>query len=184
MLSSRQQNPKEDRQDLGRKTLYLTANQKYYQGSPLLGRFELHTYEGNKQLLRALKTSEVAAISDADVSDEELDPSIYNTDYYDINNGVYLLFNAKNATLKDKDVRLALRAAIDTDKLRNAAKNDVKQLHLPFISSQVDNKDLPKQLTHGNKVLIDDGKLRLEVCETTDTDILCKIQAVQCTLGT
>ena len=35
--------------------------------------------------------------------------------------------------------------------------------------------NLPQELKAGDAVLIDDGKLRLEVCETTDTDILCKI---------
>ena len=32
--------------------------------------------------------------------------------------------------------------------------------------------NLPQELKAGDAVLIDDGKLRLEVCETTDTDIL------------
>ncbi len=36
-------------------------------------------------------------------------------------------------------------------------------------------KDLPRQLTKGNKVLIDDGKVTLEVVETTETDVICKV---------
>ena len=36
-------------------------------------------------------------------------------------------------------------------------------------------KDLPRQLAKGAKVLIDDGKVTLEVVETTDTDIICKV---------
>ena len=35
--------------------------------------------------------------------------------------------------------------------------------------------DLPRQLTPGINVLIDDGKIRLEVTEIEDTDIRCKV---------
>ena len=36
-------------------------------------------------------------------------------------------------------------------------------------------KDLPSELKSGDEILIDDGKLRLTVQETTDTDIICKV---------
>ena len=36
-------------------------------------------------------------------------------------------------------------------------------------------KNLPQELKTGDAVLIDDGKLRLAVCETTETDICCKV---------
>ena len=36
-------------------------------------------------------------------------------------------------------------------------------------------KDLPTQLTAGNMILIDDGKIRLRVLSTTKTDILCEV---------
>lgn len=36
-------------------------------------------------------------------------------------------------------------------------------------------KDLPEQLKKGNVVLIDDGKVSLEVLDTNETDILCKV---------
>lgn len=36
-------------------------------------------------------------------------------------------------------------------------------------------KDLPRQLTAGNTILIDDGRISLTVTETTDTDILCRV---------
>ena len=41
--------------------------------------------------------------------------------------------------------------------------------------ASISYKDLPSQLTKGNKVLIDDGKVSLEVIETNDTDIKCKV---------
>ena len=132
------------RQDASRKVLYLTANDAYYRGQPNISRFELHTYENNDQLLSALKTSEVAAINDADLTNVDLDESMYNETYQSINNGVYLMFNSNNTILKSKDVRVAIRAGIDTEKIRGAAENEVKPLHLPFIASQVNSKNLPK----------------------------------------
>ena len=36
-------------------------------------------------------------------------------------------------------------------------------------------KDLPKKLTKGNTVLLDDGRISLTVEETSDTDILCRV---------
>ncbi len=36
-------------------------------------------------------------------------------------------------------------------------------------------KDLPSQVTKGKRILIDDGKIILEVQECTDTDIICRV---------
>lgn len=40
---------------------------------------------------------------------------------------------------------------------------------------EITYKDLPSQITVGNKILIDDGKVTLEVVATNDTDINCKV---------
>lgn len=42
--------------------------------------------------------------------------------------------------------------------------------------SAVTYKDLPHELNAGDKVLIDDGKIRLQVIETTDTEVKCKVE--------
>jgi len=56
------------------------------------------------------------------------------------------------------------------------------EVKLTTVQQSSDNKiisvtytDLPLQLTAGNFVLIDDGKVRLEVISTTQTDINCKV---------
>ena len=36
-------------------------------------------------------------------------------------------------------------------------------------------KDLPSQVTKGQRILIDDGKIILEVQDCTDTDIICRV---------
>ena len=41
--------------------------------------------------------------------------------------------------------------------------------------ASVTYQDLPKELTKGNRVLIDDGKVVLTVESTTETDILCRV---------
>ena len=40
---------------------------------------------------------------------------------------------------------------------------------------EITYKDLPSQITVGNKILIDDGKVTLEVVATNETDINCKV---------
>ena len=42
--------------------------------------------------------------------------------------------------------------------------------------SAVTYKDLPRELKVGDRVLIDDGKIRLQVIETTDTEVKCKVK--------
>ena len=41
--------------------------------------------------------------------------------------------------------------------------------------TSVTYKSLPQELKEGDEVLIDDGKLRLKVIETTQTEIACKV---------
>ena len=36
-------------------------------------------------------------------------------------------------------------------------------------------QDLPSQVEKGTKILIDDGRIRLEVLETTETDVVCRV---------
>jgi pyruvate kinase len=40
----------------------------------------------------------------------------------------------------------------------------------------VSNSDLPEVLVRDNVVLLDDGAMRLKVVETTDTDVLCRVE--------
>ena len=42
--------------------------------------------------------------------------------------------------------------------------------------SAVTYKALPRELKTGDEVLIDDGKIRLQVIETTDTEVKCKVE--------
>ena len=42
--------------------------------------------------------------------------------------------------------------------------------------SAVTYKELPRELKTGDYVLIDDGKIRLQVIETTDTEVKCKVK--------
>ena len=42
--------------------------------------------------------------------------------------------------------------------------------------SAVPYKELPRELTPGDKVLIDDGKIKLEVLDTTDTQVKCRVE--------
>lgn len=140
-----------------KKILYLTANNQYYGGAPRLARYELHTYSDNETLIQALKKSEVIAIADADLTDVSLDDRKFVTQYIPVDSGVYLMFNMKNEILKDVNVRRAIRSAINTTEVREAAGQGSPELYLPFLQDQISAELLPKaplySVEQANKLL-------------------------------
>lgn len=128
----------------GRKVVYMEANQDYYGESPMLSRFELHTYGSDDNLLRALETGEVTAAANISAKQAtKLDKSKFVAKSTPINNGVYALFNNTHPILKSQKVRKAIRYAIDTDAIRQAIGGDVQALELPFLNGQLDDENLP-----------------------------------------
>lgn len=135
------------------KIVRLTANQDYYGGAPKLAHFDIHSFTGDKEMVRALKTGEVTATSGLapDQVPKALE-SRYQTINRPIDSGVYALFNNNNAILKEKNVRLALRQAVDTKKLRSELPGDSSDLYLPFINGQIgDQENLPEPIADVSK---------------------------------
>jgi peptide/nickel transport system substrate-binding protein len=126
------------------KAVHMTAYDKYYGGVPLLNRFEIHSYDSQESIVRALRTGEVSAAADL----TGVDPSQIDTHNYDIstrpiNSGVYAMFNANTPILKDQPVRQALELATDTKAIREALSVKVPALDLPFINGQLTGVDIP-----------------------------------------
>lgn len=125
------------------KAVYTLANEHYYAGKPLLNRFEVHGYEGQDDILRALRTGEVSAASDITGTDpSQVDSRNYSLAVQPINSGVYALFNTASPLLTDKTLRQALRLATDTTAIREDLAVDVPALDLPFINGQIVGADI------------------------------------------
>ncbi|MDQ5932223.1 MAG: peptide/nickel transport system substrate-binding protein [Patescibacteria group bacterium] len=120
----------------------LSATDHYYKGVPKLARFELHGYNDQEDLQRALQTGEVNAAAGTSISSAEL-PSTFTTKEYPVNSGVYALLNSDSPILKDGKVRQALQAGTNTAEVRKAIGYKVPELYLPFVSGQLSGTDIP-----------------------------------------
>lgn len=126
-----------------RKIIHLARNENYYRGAPVLDRFQLHVYETSETLIRGLNTSEINAATDFTVTESaSVNEDRYDVRYNPVNTGVYALFNTTTGSLSDINVRRALQSGTDVAALREKVGEEVPELHLPFLSSQVKG-DLP-----------------------------------------
>ncbi len=128
----------------GHKVANMTAFAKYYKGAPRLGRFEIHAYATQEEIVKALRAGEVSAATDVNgVGADSIDTHNYSIISRPINSGVYALFNNDNPILKDKNVRQALQLATDTKAIRSALMGNVPPLDLPFVNGQLTGDDVP-----------------------------------------
>ncbi len=125
------------------KVVHMTASDTYYNGAPLLNRFEVHAYDTQKTIAGALRSGEVSAAADmAGVEPSQIDSHNYTTTMKPVNSGVYAILNTSNPLLKDKAVRQALELGTDTQAIRDTLPVKVPALGLPFIDGQVTGADL------------------------------------------
>lgn len=128
--------------DRKHKIVNLSASDNYYRGKTKLSRFELHAYKNQEDMSRALRTGEVNAASDIDITAASLPKGTTIVDT-PVNSGVYGLFNTTNGPLKDKTVRQALQVGTDTKRVRDAIGYPVEELYLPFVKGQLEGKGIP-----------------------------------------
>ena len=145
----------------------LSANSNYFKGAPRLARFELHGYNDQEDMVKALQTGEVNAAAGTNVQKSDL-PSTYVTKEYPVNSGVYSLFNSDSAILKDTKVRQALQTGTDTADVRKAVGYPVPELSLPFVDSQLSGEGVPEPVKFDEakaKTILDDAGWRIPTGE-------------------
>ena len=125
-----------------RKVAYLNANSNYYRGVPKLDSFEIHAYKNNSGLIEAARTRDVTSVVDINAEQAQKLPKAFESQSIALNSGVYALFNTSDGVLKDAKVRKALQLATDTDAVRKVTSPDSNPLNLPFVSTQIENRDL------------------------------------------
>lgn len=128
----------------GHRVVHMTANEDYYGGAPKLGRFEVHAYNTQDDIVKALRSGEVSAAADMlGVDSTRIDKHNYTSVVRPIKSGVYALLNNTSPILKDKLVRQALQLATDTKAIREKVGSDVPALELPFVEGQLSGADVP-----------------------------------------
>lgn len=126
------------------KIVQMSAFDKYYAGKSLLNRFEVHAYDSQESILKALRTGQVNAAADlAGTDSSQIDTQGYTIASQPVNSGVYALLNNYSPILKDKVIRQALQLATDTAALRKNLSTEVPVLDSPFINGQLEGADVP-----------------------------------------
>ncbi len=135
--------------DAGGQVVNMSAFERYHDGLPKLGRFEIHAYETQDNIVKALRSGEVTGATDAlGIAKGQIDEHNYTTIVRPTNSGVYALLNNDSPILKDKAVRRALQLATDTAVIRKAFDGKVPALELPFIKGQLAGADVPLAPAH------------------------------------
>lgn len=145
------------------RAVHLSAFKDYYKGAPLINRFEVHAFDEQDDIVKALKTGQVNAAADLSaVKVTQVDTKNYTVVSRPVYSGVYALLNVDSPTLKDKVVRQALQLATDTNAIRMGMEEKIPSvehphdrsydrklekpaLDLPFIRGQLSGDDVPNK---------------------------------------
>lgn len=126
------------------KVFYLSANPDYYLGRPLLNSFAVHTYNDKEAVIDALNAGTVTATAELTEADRD---KVISGQFIEknssLNSGAFLFFNTKNASVKDVNLRQAIRQGIDLAKIRGEASEAVA-LDYPLLPSQIQINKYPE----------------------------------------
>ena len=122
---------------------YLSTNPDYYKGRPLLSGFAIHTYNSKEDVIRAINSGAVTATAEL----SETDSSQINSDQFNqknstLNSGAFIFFNTAHESVKQRELREAIRQGIDLAKIREQAK-EALPLNYPLLSSQIEISNYP-----------------------------------------
>lgn len=143
------------------RAVHMTAFKDYYKGTPLINRFEVHAFNEQGEIVKAIKTGQVNAAADLSSSHlTQVDTKNYTVVSRPVNAGVYALLNVDKPILKDKVVRKALQLATDPQAIRKGLEVKIPSaehakdrsrdqllakpaLDLPFVKGQLAGADVP-----------------------------------------
>jgi len=157
----------------GRKIVYMTRNDNYYGGTAKLERFQLHVYDTNDSILKALSQNEVSAatgLSPVDI--QNVNTKKYDIKVEPIQSGVYAVMNTKSEILKDVSIRKALQSATNTSAIISKLPKGTPALWLPFTVGQLTG-DLPLEPKYdklGAEKILDDNGWKLNSQKIREKD--------------
>lgn len=128
------------------KVIYLSANDKYYRGTPRLSSFAVHTYSDKTSLIDALNSGAISATASIPPSDINLvTSSNIREKQTAISSGVYAFLNSSK--ISNRDLRRTIKQALDLDKIREAAPNQTP-LDYPLTDLQIKINDYPATIAY------------------------------------
>lgn len=132
--------------------VYLTGNQYYYGGKPMLSSFGVHAYPDKETLTAAVNAGAVTAT--AELSGDEaaqVTASSMTQAEVGVNVGAFAFFNTASGVFRDASVRRAVREGVDLAAVRAVAPGTAA-LDYPLLTSQISLStwpELPQQDTAG-----------------------------------
>lgn len=125
------------------KVYYLSANPYYYMGSGLLNSFSIHTYDDENGVINALNTGAVTATAElSGVDADKIVSSQIQQKDSSINSGAFAFFNTSSPSMRNIDLRRAIREGINIAELRAEAPNTTG-LDYPLLNSQIALAEYP-----------------------------------------
>ena len=125
------------------KVIYLTANQNYYLGKPMVGSFAIHVYNNKNDVVTALNSASVTATTELEGEDaDKISGKAYSKRYTGVSSGAFAFLNNSSPVLANVDFRRAIRQGLNLDKIRSASPG-TKPLDFPILDSQITLSNLP-----------------------------------------
>ena len=127
--------------------VYLSANQYYYGGAPMLASFGVHTYPDKASLTSGMSTGSVTAT--AALAGEETEQVVGNfaEESANVNAGAFIFFNTGSGAFREASLRRAVRKGLDMEALRATAPG-TQALDYPILASQINLASYPALPEH------------------------------------
>lgn len=136
----------------GEKSVYLSANENYYKGKPLIDSFIVHAFTTEDDIVTALNAGTITASGDLSGDNiNKITSTSLDKHETSLNYGVFAFLN--NDSL-NKQLRTALKQGIDMNKVREGMNEH--ELKYPFTETQIQLDEYPE-----------DTPIDTEVAETT-----------------
>lgn len=163
------------------RTIYLSANQNYYLGKPMVNSFAVHVYKDDEDIIGALNAGSVTATAELEGEDADMaSAGNYNRRFAGINAGTFAFFNTSRGILGNANFRRAIRQGLNLSDIRSAAPGTTA-LDYPILKSQIilnNYPSIPNTNTVEAKAAISElskgEPINLEIA-TVDTDYLPKV---------
>ena len=127
----------------GEKVYYLSANENYYLGRPMLNSFAVHTYNSKENIVSAINAGSATATAELSKADaEQITAGQFNERSSSLSSGAFMFFNVAHKSVSNVEMRQAIRQGIDLEKILAAAPGTVVSEY-PLLKSQIQISEYP-----------------------------------------
>ncbi|MBQ3297014.1 hypothetical protein IJH01_02740 [Candidatus Saccharibacteria bacterium] len=125
------------------KVYYLSANENYYLGRPMLNSFAVHTYADKDGVIGAVNAGSVTATAELSGADaDKITSGQFNQRDSSLNSGAFIFFNVARPSVQDPAMRTAIRQGLDLKQVREIVPEAVA-LDYPLVNTQIEIAEYP-----------------------------------------